>query len=40
MESYIAHLLSYADVQLAWQGKNLVSDADFIAYVERLRPEL
>jgi hypothetical protein len=40
LESYIAHLLSYADVQLTWQGKNLVSDAAFIAYVERLRPEL
>ena len=40
MESYIEHLLSYGDVQLAWQSEKLASDADFIAYVERLRQEL
>jgi len=40
MESYIEHLLSYGDVQLAWQSGKLTSDADFIAYVERLRQEL
>jgi hypothetical protein len=29
-------LLSYPDVQLAWQVGGLISDADFIEYVERL----
>lgn len=39
MESYIEHLLTFADVQLAWKNGIMVSDADFIAYVERLRQE-